>query len=316
MGLEYKLKRRELSCPPYMVSIEATNICNFRCKFCPQSDPNHHRLRGQGKLSVEGFTEFLDKVRATGTANRNISITLDGEPTLNKALPEFIRVANRKGFYPRFSTNAFALTPDFADSMLEAGQFLASIDFGVDPESFDDMTGREGSFARVRENLLYLITKARENSNVNLEIVDISGFGETGESASLEKMKKIISVDGELPPNVKTWARVFHNFCGHLEAGRKGNYMLCPYPWSQFVVAYNGDAVACCRDTAARTVLGNVFESSVMDIWNGEAYREFRNALIEKRPEDVAACAKCDMPYSGGSKRWRPKYLLESLLRR
>jgi radical SAM protein with 4Fe4S-binding SPASM domain len=97
---------------------------------------------------------------------------------------------------------------------------------------------------------------------------------------------------------------------------RDKNYRLCPYPWTQMAVTYSGDCVPCCRDTAARSVLGNVFDNSIMTVWNGEKYRQFRRNLIDKRPDLNQACRHCDLPFSGGQPRWQPGYLYRSLVKR
>jgi radical SAM protein with 4Fe4S-binding SPASM domain len=62
-------------------------------------------------------------------------------------------------------------------------------------------------------------------------------------------------------------------------------------------IAHNGDVVACCRDLEHQTVLGNLFEQELMDVWNGEKYQALRSDLAHGHPEKQAACDGCDMPY-------------------
>ena len=316
MGLAYKFARPRVKYPPYMLSIEGTNICNYKCSFCPQSDPDHAARRAHGKLGINDMNRFLDRVVECGTANRNISICLDGEPTINENLPEFVRMINEYGFFPRFSSNGRLLDKELAGALIAAGPFLASIDFASDAKYFEEVRGRKGDFQKVLNNLHYLIDKARSNKTMQLEVVDTSVFSGADELESLKSMRALLENGQKLPVNVKTWSRRFHNFCGHLETADKGDYRLCPYPWSQFVVAWDGSVVACCRDTAGRTVLGNVFESTIMEIWNGPAYQQFRRSLADGHPEEAKACRGCDMPYSGRSGRWRLGYIVQSLKRR
>ena len=316
MAWSYKLAKPILKHPPYMFSIEATNICNYKCSFCPQSDPAHAARRTQGQLSTDGLKCFLDRVVESGTSNRNISICLDGEPTINKHLPQFIRMINDYGFFPRFSSNGRLLGKDLADALIAAGPFLASIDFASQAKYFENVRGRKGDFSRILEHLHYLIDQARTNRAIRLEVVDTSVFSGADPEASLIAMTALLTNGQCLPANVKTWSRQFHNFCGHLDPADRGGYRVCPYPWSQFVVTWDGFAVACCRDTAGRTVLGSISESPIMDIWNAQPYQQFRHSLAQHRPQDVAACRGCDMPYSGKSTRWRFGYIAQSLRRR
>ena len=314
LGISYKLKLTKPLNPPYQFSIEPTNICNFKCVFCPQSNTEHRRIRKQGYLTVENMQLFLKQIRSVNPGNKNISLTLDGEPTLNKALPEFIRLINAEGLFPRFSSNAKNLTPGLVDKLVASGYFLASIDFASEAKYFDTVRGREGDFEIVLENLRYLVEAARKNPKIKLEIVNISHFSGADPGKTLRDMKSLFP--DNLPSNIAFWSRTFHNFCGHLKINTKKSYHLCPYPWTMFTVTWNGDVVACCRDTRARTVLGNVFSQTISDIWHAKEYQNFRLKLIEKKVSDIAACKDCDLPWRHDTSRWKIRYVLSSLLRR
>jgi len=305
-----------LSYPPYQFTIEATNACNLACDFCPQSDPEHKENRPPGMLTEENLALFLERVNESGTANRNINFTLDGEPFLNKKFVRFIEMASAAGFVSGFATNATLMNREIIDAMIEAGPFRASIDFASDSEIFEKVRGRQGHFERVYENLLYLVEKSRDHKSFRVDIHDISSFAGIDADRSLAGMRGLFP--DNLPSRISLDSRQFHNFCGHLEINREDSrqYRLCPYPWTQMAITYDGDCVACCRDTAARSVLGNIFESKVMEIWNNERYREFRRNLIDRKPELNAACRNCDLPRRSDKARWRIGYMAKSLLGR
>jgi radical SAM protein with 4Fe4S-binding SPASM domain len=257
---------------------------------------------------------FLKQIRSVSPGNKNISLTLDGEPTLNTAFPEFIRLINAEGLLPRFSSNAKNLTPSLVDKLVASGYFLASVDFASEAKYFDNVRGRSGDFEIVLENLRYIIEIARKNPKIKLEIVNISHFSGADPDKTLRDMKSLFP--DNLPPNIAFWSRTFHNFCGHLKSNTKKSYHLCPYPWTMFTVTWNGDAVACCRDTRGRTVLGDVFNQTISEIWHSKEYQNLRLKLIEKKVTEIAACKDCDLPWSHDTSRWKIRYVLSSLLRR
>jgi radical SAM protein with 4Fe4S-binding SPASM domain len=234
---------------------------------------------------------------------------------MNKSFLELIKIANKEGLFPRFSSNGKLLVPQLIDK-LSKYKFLAAIDFSSERDVFDQIRGKKGDYDIVLQNLLYLIEKAKINPKIKVEIVDTTHFlTNYNVKTSLVKMRRLFSPN--LPSNIKIMSREFHNFCGHLEKDKKsGNYKLCPYPWTFFTVTWDGDVVACCRDTRAKTILGNIFEQSVFEIWRGEKYKLFRQKLIQKRPQDIVACASCDLPWSAGDNRWNIRYISSSLLRR
>jgi len=66
-------------------------------------------------------------------------------------------------------------------------------------------------------------------------------------------------------------------------------YGKCVAPWTTIEIMPNGD-VATCRDYPDY-VVGNIKDSSIRDIWNGERYRRFRAVLKEERLLPI--CSRC-----------------------
>ncbi len=315
LGWAYKFSRDcTLGYPPYQFTIEPTNICNLKCTFCPQSDPEHAAKRPRGALSIPDFSLFLRRVAEVRPGNRNLNLTLDGEPFCNRYFLQFIEMAISAGYFPIFAANATLLDHESAERLIAAGPFRVSIDFASNREIFGSIRGLSGHFNLVHDNLLYLMEQSRHIPGIHLDVHDIAPFTGVEPRESLAKMRSMFPA--KLPGHIRFFSRKFHNFCGHLALeGRGDSYRRCPYPWTQLAVTYSGDCVACCRDTSGRTVLGNVFEQPLMSVWNGPKYREFRQNLIHRRPDLNAACAACDLPYSSDS-RWKIPYMLRSLLGR
>jgi hypothetical protein len=48
----------------------------------------------------------------------------------------------------------------------------------------------------------------------------------------------------------------------------------CPFLWKACTLT-NGDVIACCRDSDYEEVMGNAYETPILDIWNGEKYKLF-----------------------------------------
>jgi radical SAM protein with 4Fe4S-binding SPASM domain len=167
----------------------------------------------------------------------------------------------------------------------------------------------------VLKNLTYLMEKSRTNSNIHLDIHDISAYQGVDAQSSLDRMIELFPEN--LSRRIRFDSRKFHNFCGHLDFTKnEDSYRMCPYPWTQMAVTYSGDCVPCCRDTAARSVLGNLLLDDVNEIWNNEKYQQFRENLINHHPELNAACENCDLPYSAEDNRWKLSYAARSLLGR
>jgi len=75
---------------------------------------------------------------------------------------------------------------------------------------------------------------------------------------------------------------------------------VCENPWVHFEVNNpNGDVTMCCDNS---TVLGNVNEDSVADIWNGEGYQKIRKRMAE---EGAHAFCPHTCPVLQGGKRYQ-----------
>lgn len=78
-------------------------------------------------------------------------------------------------------------------------------------------------------------------------------------------------------------------------------WSLCRRPWSLMYFTANGRALPCCIAPFSQHgydnyTLGNARQHTLREIWNGPAYREFRNALLSDKPP--AACANCGLRWS------------------
>jgi MoaA/NifB/PqqE/SkfB family radical SAM enzyme len=78
-------------------------------------------------------------------------------------------------------------------------------------------------------------------------------------------------------------------------------WSLCRRPWSVMYFTANGRALPCCIAPFAQRgyenyTLGDATQQTLRDIWSGEAYVSFREALLSDKPP--TACANCGMRWS------------------
>ncbi len=78
-------------------------------------------------------------------------------------------------------------------------------------------------------------------------------------------------------------------------------WSLCRRPWSLMYVTAQGRAIPCCIAPFSMRgydsfTLGDATQHTLREIWNGEKYQAFRNALLSDQPP--AACAGCGLRWS------------------
>ena len=296
----WAVRRSEvLPYPPVEISIEPTNRCNFACQFCPQSSPSHFDQIPASAIQPDGVEVLLGKIRNSGVKSDLLHWTLDGEPFMNKRFHENLAVARDFGFSKHhFATNGMLLTLDRLSRLPSEGMsYVMTPDFCSDEAYFEQVRGTPGSWKTVRDNLIAAIEDP-SLAHIQFKITDISSYRFNDPQDLDRRFDELQSIFPK-SDRVSFHRRVFHNASGKLDSrlSSKEGYRVCPYPWYTFFIAHNGDVVACCRDLEHQSVLGNLFEQELMEIWNGEKYQAMRRDLAGKRPECQSACDGCDMPY-------------------
>lgn len=292
--------RRALDTVRYMpqyVSIEATNSCNFKCSYCPQSGPDHFKVVGRSTLDPKRAAILLGRLREGGVTTSNLHWTLDGEPFMNKRFQELCALAVRQGFTKMmFASNGALCTPARLATLPRDATYVLTIDYCADRDHFERVRGTEGSWQQIRDNVNNILNDP-DLHNIRIVISDISGFS-SEQNADLRARFEALRHMFQPSKRIRFATRKFHNATGFLPMVKKSvTYRLCPYPWSVLSVASNGDVVACSRDLERKTVLGNLLQSPLPEVWNGEAMKTLRRNLRERRPDRCGACAKCDLPY-------------------
>jgi radical SAM protein with 4Fe4S-binding SPASM domain len=299
---------------PEDIALEVTNVCNFRCKFCPQSLPSHQLLAPNRFLSKSDATTIFKALRDGGVKSKTIHYTLDGEPFSNRKFNEICEAGRDHGFTTAiFSTNGFFCTPGRLKELPSGVKYVLCIDFCDDRSYFESYRGTPNSWQVVLSNIL---SSADRISDTTFRITDISSFT-IRDPHELQNRYDALKARFAKHKSVKVGQRIFHNATGLIQINGKApskKYHRCPYPWTSMVIASNGDVVACCRDLEHRTVLGNLLNQSLEAVWNGEPMQAMREALVKQLPDTISACAGCDLPYDSG--KFSAKHLVTTAVTR
>lgn len=73
---------------------------------------------------------------------------------------------------------------------------------------------------------------------------------------------------------------------------REYDRRICLLPWFSTYMTLDGNVHPCCSCSQPETVMGNIFETPIEQIWNGSKYQGFRQAIRSgKRPFPI--CTNC-----------------------
>lgn len=286
---------------PLQLNFETSYKCDLACPMCTHSQSAEEKEEfsdTRARLSLEKFKEIIDEGVPKGLVSVNFNSI--NEPLLNKELPKFISYARERGVLDlMIHTNARSLTEDRAKAILEAG--LTRIMFSLDsirPETYKII--RVGSdYDLVMGNILRFLD-LKKKAGKSLPITRVSFVRNMLNQPELEEFvsfwrEKVdyFLIQGFSNPAVgkSYYKEVEDRFRIHNE-GQEIEWD-CGEPYQKLVIRGNGDVVPCCSWYGIEMVLGNVFKSTVSEIWTGKAAQNVRASVNRFDGSEPEACKKC-----------------------
>jgi radical SAM protein with 4Fe4S-binding SPASM domain len=288
---------------PVSLSVEPTTSCNLRCPECPSGLRNFSRPTGMMKL--ETFEKII------GELHRDLSYLIlyfQGEPYLNPSFFDAVAYASEKRIYTATSTNAHYLSEQNAVETVKCGlrRIIISMD-GTDQESYEKYR-IGGNLEKVIEGVKNLVAakKGLKSHSPYIILQFILFKHNTHQIAEVKRLGRKLQVDklelktaqvydfekgSDLIPKEKAFSRY--------ELNGKDKYKLrsdllnkCWKMWHSCVMTWDGSIVPCCFDKDAKYSMGNINEKTFGEIWNGDAYRDFRAQLFTNR-KSIDICRNC-----------------------
>ncbi len=295
---------------PHSLHIDPTNLCNFRCIFCPTGDLELLKTinRPKGLMSYELFCKIIDELaiicKESGQKVNELHLYKDGEPLIHKDLGRMIAYAKSKNvaYSVQTTTNASLLTRERASEILESGLDIIRISIEhVYDDGYKTVTQNYSNYNNVKENVRFLFEeKVRRRSSliIKTKIVDI-GFDKSVIKKFCDDFTPIsdqISVNnlmGWSNSNIKDFTLGINVKRSMGISAKLREKNICPEPFRSLAVNFNGQASVCCVDWAMETVVGDLTKESLNDIWNGAEMKKFRLLHSNGNRAQIKACRNC-----------------------
>lgn len=302
---------------PFTIFIEPSNSCNFRCLQCPHGLDDYEEKAGPiGNMSEEVFSKLLnDMIEWKKDFNEKyllkvIRLYLEGEPLINPRYCEMLRQLKENNIAERIElvTNGSLLSKEICEKLVEYGLDYITISiYSVIEEKNKHITRSDITPTQIRDNIKYL-RKIRDEKNkatpfIYVKIIDT--YNEE-ENNTFKQYYEGISDEAciEKPMN---WNNPDEgDFIGKLydedsqkvreDMNNRLKYRkACPFPFHTLSIKTNGDVLVCCVDWIRGTNVGNIMESSLKDIWNGDKLFQLRKLHIEGQRSQNKSCNGCEL---------------------
>jgi len=344
-GAEFGLKREEMSAWPVMIKVDISPLCNLRCPTCVHAFPGDNSpalLKRQSfsarqRMPLENFQKIVSEVSGKTMA---LSLYYLGDPLIHPDLVAICRAAWRGGLNTHISTNfSFDLSDHQISELIDSGltHLTVCVD-GLTAGTYE-RTRVGGRLQVVLDNLerLMALRRGKQSTYPKVEVQFIKFQHNVHELESALQRFHALGVD-----QVTDYWGALHNYVDrsaemYSVGAPKANKWLpqCLWPHFSMLIKWDGEVIPCCthrhadqyaQDGDTRGV-GNVFQTSIRDIWNGPEYRRLRRmaANPEKVGEDPSLremfCDRCPALFEttiesvkrkGNTTRWEDLYVFDS----
>lgn len=287
---------------PFLIRIDPSNLCNFKCEFCPTGDSELLKSVGRPKgiMDFELFCRIIDEISSFPTKLKKLYFYKDGEPLINKKLPEMIAYATSKQVAEEYwiTTNGSLLNPEINNKLINAGLNLIRISIeAVTSEGYEKIAKVKIDYEKLKENIAHLYSH-RKDCRIHIKIVDY-GLSEDEKRKFYQDFESIstsIHIDSLMGWSMSE-AKDFKLGTNSIESP-DGQQLIrkevCPFPFYTLTINFDGTVSVCCVDWSHSTVVGDLRENSLVSIWRGAKLQEFRKMHLEKRRFENRACGNCD----------------------
>jgi len=263
-------KRNMVTEFPLYVQIEHTGKCNLQCPTCLQGIDSlrEEYSRNFTALDIDLYKKIIDEAKVYGCPS--ISFHNNDEPLLLNDLEERIRIAADAGFFDIIlTTNATLLTPERTRKLIGSG--ITKINFSIDACREEDyaLVRRGGDFNKVLANIDHFCEYKKKN-NKQLPITRVTCVISRFTVDRIEEFKRFWEDRVDTVEFQNFQAIKGHTEDVRPEGAKVDKTFTCNGPWQQVVIRANGDVAPCCSFYGTGMIVGNVKDSSIYEIWNGD----------------------------------------------
>ncbi len=288
--LKRKLRRvfinKDIMVKPKEVLIEVTNVCNLKCPMCH----TYRSSRPRGYMDISLYNRVIDQV--VDLDIRDVHLYTVGEPLLHKGIVDMVKIAKSNKRKVFIYTNGNLLDNDIARNLIDAelDNLVISLE-GMDNSKYASIR-RGGNFERAKDNISYA-KKYRD-----------SILGRT----KIEIWSTIMDEDSVYLNSFKNYWRNYADRIFFVHLANQGGYIKgitgktidpklrqpCGTLWNSIIVLWNGQVSACCVDFDGKMIMGNVYQTTLKEIWNGKKYLKYRKLHLEGKFHELSPCDVCD----------------------
>jgi len=284
---------QEMLAFPKHVDIDTINTCNARCRMCGIDFDRRKVTRMTDQL----FDKIVAELAEHRTQVDRVGLAVNSEPLMDRGLAGKIAKLKQAGIRcASIITNASLLTPQRSEELLGAGldQTYISID-SLDPSTYEEI--RRGLvFEEAYRNACQFVglkQRLRPAGTVRIAMVQLKENHDEAEAFVRHWMPLLGPRDEVVVTRGFNWGVARNVVARSPSDDEEHNRVPCISLWTSFVVDVDGQVRMCCADPEGKTLLGDLRQDSITDIWRGQKLARARQLHFDGRRREIAMCDGC-----------------------
>jgi radical SAM protein with 4Fe4S-binding SPASM domain len=298
------LKVDKVCSRPYRYFIDPINICNLSCSICP----NGLGILGRehGKMDFDDFTRIIDQVEPYAYL---VELCNWGEPFLHPHIFDMISYAHNHRIAVWLSSNFNHFDCEMAEKAVLSGLNRISIAVDGSTQEVYEKYRRDGNLAKVLRNI-HLLVEERERRHSFHPFIIVRMLVNRYNEHQIDEVRQVamnlgadvfstgfLFFDTTDITQFEEWLPKNESLsCYDYSTEKIENTWHCSDLWENMVINWDGGVAPCCWLHYRKNDFGNIFKSSLEEIWNNEAYVSSRR-IFGRRKEEVSLkktiCALC-----------------------
>lgn len=286
---------------PYTMHIDVCSVCNFKCTFCFHSLDTHKLKKSGFNPSIMDFDLFkdcIDKIKEFPDKLKRLCLIRHGEALLNKKLPRMIEYAKRQNIADKIniSTNGSLLSPEINKRLIEAGldEMLVSVE-ALSEKKYRNLCKVELNYNNFIENIANYY-QHKGNAHLYIKIVDVGLAPNEGQKFHeiFDPICDHASIENIVPCfRDVDYSNIKNDYNLNIIGNTFTDIQICPQPFFQLHIYPNGNISVCNSDYNEKIIMGNVIKDSLVEVWNGKKWHDFRKMHIKGLRFNHPYCKLC-----------------------
>lgn len=287
---------------PFLLYLDPSSLCNFKCQFCPSGHRNLIENVGYKRsiMNLDLFYKIIDDLKEFEKPIKFLRMNKIGEPLLNKNLEKMISYAKKSGKIEKIdlATNGSLFNKERMEAIIKAGVDRLNISAeGVNSAQYLKYCGVEFDFDNFVKNVKWLYEN-KQNCEITIKIPKnyltkedekkfFDTFGDYCDRIFVENLTSIWpAFDIQEYSNIKISNESQYN-------QKQEDKNVCSYIFYSMAINSDGTVSACCPDWEQKLLIGDANKQSLKEIWTSPEYDSLRIQHLEDKRCDNETCSIC-----------------------